>query len=193
MAERRKEFEPAGLGCQVLLASATLLAGCAGSIDITSVSSIPIPKLTGQASANDIVRSPVSVAETYIRVARGANRCWFGPKGAYRDAYVFYADAETAAKGNVAEIVIHERVKDSERPWGLKTLRLSITPIEQQADVALVNIKMKDTDADRMAGDVQRWIKGDESCGSPPLVDPAPPPPGAAQPPQTTGTLRRPT
>jgi hypothetical protein len=190
MAERnrtRNASAIAGLTCPALIAWATLLSGCAGSLDLSSVPSFTIPKLTGEPSANDVVRSPVSVAETYIRVARGANKCWFGPKGAYRDAYVFYADAETAAKGNVAEIVIHERNRDSERPWGLKTLKLNITPLEQQADVAIVNLKMKDADANRMAGDVQRWIKGDEGCGE--VTPPSLPP--AIQAPQTTATLRK--
>lgn len=170
---------PAG---SAALAVALALAGCSTAIETGSLGlgtlkvappSIPLPQVDVAALANATPAtpslSPVPVQETYIRIARGANACWFGGRGIYRDAYIFYADADSSATGGTADITIHERDKLGERPWGLKALRIRLQPVDGQTDVSITNLKMPDADVARMSADVARWIQGREECSTPPV------------------------
>jgi hypothetical protein len=143
----------------VIGAVAISLGGCSSAFDLMSVD---MTALGG--APTSLSRSPVSAQETYIRLARGAHACWFGGRGAFRETHVFYAEAEPSTKGGVADIVIHERDRTSERPWGLKALRIHLKPVDAQTDVSILNLKMGEADAQRMTADVARWIVGQEDC-----------------------------
>ena len=159
------------LACGVVAGTGLIIGGCSGALDVGGLS-LPVLDVAalGAAMGSTLSRSPVTAQETYIRIARGAHACWFGAKGAYRETHVFYADAEPTAKGGTADIIIHERDRVSERPWGLKALRIHLKPVDDQADVSVVNLKMADADVQRMTSDIARWIQGQEDCGTPPVA-----------------------
>lgn len=134
----------------------TLTAGLAAALP----KSLPPVSLAPVHSA----RVPASTAETYIRIARGANQCWFGGQGRLKASHVFYAEADSPLKSGATEIVVHERDRTSERPWGLKTYRISLARSDEQTEVAVENLKMPADEAQRMEAEVLRWAHGSMEC-----------------------------
>jgi hypothetical protein len=133
---------------------AAFLAGCSGAPDMKSLT-------TGATAPSSLT---VSTTEAYARVARGANRCWFGPKGRYRTTHVLYAEAAPAAAGGEVEIIVHERDTTSERPWGPRAFRIVMTSVAGQASVETENLRMPETEADRMRREVPIWVGDNLVC-----------------------------
>ena len=65
--------------------------------------------------------------EVYARVARGAMACWFGTSGPLKANYIYHAEAEPAAQGGKAEIVIHERDRTIDNPQRCAGFHVGIT------------------------------------------------------------------
>lgn len=170
-------------------AAALALAGCAGALQTGSLAPAPASApeagsatATGSGITAGIVaalpkslpsvslaaahssRVPASTAETYIRIARGANQCWFGGQGRLRASHVFYAEADSQFKSGATEIVVHERDRSSERPWGLKTYRITLARSDEQTEVSVENLKMAPDEARRMEAEVLRWAHGRTDC-----------------------------
>jgi hypothetical protein len=110
---------------------------------------------------NDVVGSPTQV---YSRLARGAMACWFGHSGPLKADYVYHAQAEPASHGGKAQIVIHERDRQSENPRGLRAFRVSITPEGETASVSIENLNLPEPLASSMRHDVRRWAAGGIGC-----------------------------
>lgn len=136
---------------------ATLASGvtaCSGSVGM----SLPaIPALPSNAP-----EFPGSSTTVYARIARGANICWFGPRGALDRTYIWHARAEPEAKGGMAEILVHERFEQNQR--GLKAFKITIGPKGEGAAVAVNNVKMTEAIAQRMTADAYRWARGGVGC-----------------------------
>ena len=123
----------------------------------------PLPDIADALSLNQdaVVGSPT---EVYSRIARGAMTCWFGARGPLKASYIYHAEAQPAAQGGKAEIVIHERDRLSEDPRGLRAFRVQITPNGDTARVAVENLKLEAPLASSMEKDVLRWAGGAIGC-----------------------------
>ena len=141
------------------------IAGCA--------SSAPLPQLV-----TGVVPSKVEVppTEVYQRIARGANACWFGAQGPLSRTHIFYADADPPAQGAAVEILVHERVADQPKPWGLKAFRVALHDAGGQSGIAVENLRMPGPVSEAMQRDVHRWANGGEGCKSDGLQPVEPPP-----------------
>lgn len=143
-----------GFAAICLAALTSGVTACSGSIGV----SLPaIPALPSNAP-----EFPGSSTTVYARIARGANICWFGPRGALDRTYIFHARAEPEAKGGMAEILVHERFEQNQR--GLKAFNITIGPKGEGAAVAVKNMKMPEAVAERMTADAYRWARGGVGC-----------------------------
>jgi hypothetical protein len=135
-----------------------VLAGCSGP----NAPSLPaLPQLAGTISEAPVTGTPTDV---YERVARGALACWFGTSGPLKLNYVYHAEAEPAAKGGKAEIVIHERDRTSDNPKGIRAWRLAITSEDEQTTLVFENLKLPEPLAKSMEADARRWSAGALGC-----------------------------
>jgi len=164
-----RQLRPAVLSLGLTVAG---LSGCAGGPDMTALSTAAIPGM-----------AEISTTETYARVARGANKCWFGPRGRFGSTHVLYAEAAPPSSGGAVEMIVHERDRTSERPWGARALRIRMTGGGTGPAIDFENLRMPDTEVDRMRKDVWRWAADDLSCdGEPPAGSVAVMPPQPARP-----------
>lgn len=141
-----------------VVAGALLVTGCSG----VNPPSLPsIPQLPGTVTEAPIVGSPT---EVYERVARGALACWFGTAGPLKIGYVYHAEADPPGKGGRAEIVIHERDRQSDNPKGLRAYRIVITPEGEGTTLMTENLKLPEAPASAMEADARRWAAGALGC-----------------------------
>jgi len=162
-------------------AAAILLAG--GCSEVTPPTLPPLAEIAEALSINEapVVGDPT---EVYARVARGAMACWFGTSGPLKTNYIYHAQAAPAAQGGKAEIVIHERDRNSDNPRGLRAFRVSITPEGESAFLVVENLKLRAPLAKSMEDDVHRWAAGAIGC-TPADGDWAPMPPAGAKNPKS--------
>jgi len=154
----RSAFSSVGIAAAGLAALVT--GGCSGA----GQPSLPsLPQLTGTITEAPFVGSPT---EVYERVARGALACWFGTAGPLKIGYVYHADADPPGKGGRAEIVIHERDRQSETPKGLKAYRIVITPEGEGTTLMTENLKLTEARAASMETDARRWAAGAFGCAA---------------------------
>lgn len=139
------------LGRPVILGLAAVCAACSSSL------SLPFPALP-----SDAPEFPGSSTSVYIRIARGANTCWFGSRGTLDRTYILHARAEPESKGGMAEILIHERFEQNQR--GLKAFSVTIAPKSEGAAVAAQNLKMPPETGKQLTADAYRWAKGNVGC-----------------------------
>lgn len=110
-------------------------------------------------------------SEVYSRIARGANRCWFGPRGALSATHVFYADVDPAPQGGKAEISVQEREADEPKPWGRKAFKIGLTPEGERTLIQIENIRLPADAGEAMRADVFKWAKGgDAECSIEPIA-----------------------
>jgi hypothetical protein len=167
--------------CVLILTSLT--GGCSAAGGVGSL----VPSLPSGSP-----EFPGSPSEVYTRIARGANQCWFGPKGYVDRAYIFHARAEPATKGGGAEILVHERFEANQR--GLKAFSVVIGTQGLGTGVAAENLKMPDAVGQRMSAEVHHWARGGTGCPAAPSGWQAPAPATVAAPakPASTGSTTRP-
>ena len=147
---------PALIGLAAL--PALIVGGCSGA---TPPSLPSLSELTGTITEAPIVGSPT---EVYERVARGVLSCWFGTNGPLKANYVYHAEAEPAAKGGKAEIIIHERDRASDNPKGPRAYRIAITPDGEATTLLFENLKMPEATAASMEAGARRWGTGAFGC-----------------------------
>ena len=150
-ARERAHRHAGRLARLALLGVAVVCAACTGGLNV------PFPKLP-----DDAPEFPGSSTTVYTRVARGANTCWFGPRGTLDRTYIWHARAEPEAKGGMAEILIHERFDLNQR--GLKAFTVTIAPKGDGAAVSAQNLKMPSETGRQMITDAYRWAKGNVGC-----------------------------
>ena len=138
---------------------------------------IAAPKLVGGALATEIVGRPEDI---YQRIARHAQRCWFGPFGSLHKQYMMHADVPPPNSSSPVTITIHRRLADDRRPWGAGLLRLELTG-QSTTSLAFANIGLDPVRQDYLTAGLTRWANGRDDCG--------PEPPGNAALP--TGTAAR--
>ncbi len=152
-------------------------SACAGGQN--ALPKLPTPGQITEASAlavASISQNPNYVsarsAEVYARVARGANKCWFGPHGRFAATHIFHAAVDPAASGGAVEINVHKRAYDQPKPWGAKAFRVRMTqrpgldgtPDGGGTDIKIDNLKFSDVEATRMRADVLTWAAGTLDC-----------------------------
>ena len=144
-----------------------VLTGCA-----TQSITASLPQNPGPGEPSRIDGTPSTV---YGLIASGASACWFAPTGQLKKTHVFYADADSPAKGGAAEIAVHERDAVSGRPWGLRVFKVQLKPSGEQSVIDVENIKMPEPMAGPMRADVFDWAQGGKGCRLKPLEVVLPP------------------
>jgi hypothetical protein len=137
-----------------------------------------LPTLPSVGAAGELSQLPHPSAEVYARIARGANRCWFGGQGRIAKTHLLHADADPSAKGGRVDMVVHERAVDQPKPWGYKAFRVVITESAGLGDasgstssIEVENTRFADAEARRMRAEVFQWASGDEGCKADPTLD----------------------
>lgn len=175
-----------------------LCAACAGG---TALPSLPTGSIgLSVPAAGEPSRFALPSAEIYARIARGANRCWFGPRGRIAATHLLHADADSPASGGTVEIVVHERAVDQPKPWGYKAFRIALsesagldgTPGAGGSNIDVQNTRFADAEAVRMRAEVFQWAGGGVDCKFDPVLDkPAETAAAPAQPPTLTKSATR--
>lgn len=154
------------------LAGCALVGACSGGPKLPSLTTASLAPAPGDSNYVE-----VGSVEAYSRIARGANRCWFGGAGRLRLTHILYADADSQQKGGAVEIVVHERSTDQPKPWGFKAYRIAVSETSGRSLVSVENLRMPEIEIGRMRSEVMRWAAGGEACEVEPVV---PEPPVAA-------------
>lgn len=180
-----------------------LCSGCAGG---ASIPVLPAPGATGSLAAaavavvGEAAHQPQRSAEVYSRIARGANACWFGPRGRLSTTHILHADAAPSLNGGRVEIIVHERAVDQPTPWGPRSFRIELaesagmdgTPGAGGTAIAIENLRFADAVAGQMRAEVLQWAAGSEGCKSDPVLDKQPvetaPPRPEPAPPKSRGS-----
>lgn len=163
----------AGL-CGAACSGGPALPGLANSPAVAGFSKLAVP---APASEPSHIASPS--AEVYARVARGANQCWFGPRGRLAKTHIFHADVSPSMNGGAVEIVVHERAADQPKPWGYKAFRVLLaegagldgTPGAGGTGIVVENVRIPDAEAARMRSETFQWATGTEGCKADPVLD----------------------
>ncbi len=178
---------------------AALAGGCAG---VSPLPVLPTQGVTGSLAAAvaggvEASHQPHRSAEIYSRIARGANACWFGPRGRFSATHILHADAAPSMSGGRVEIIVHERALDQPTPWGPRALRIELseapglegTPGGGGTGIVVDNTRFPDPEATRMRAEVLQWAAGTDGCKAEPSLDrppevaaplrPQPTPPGS--------------
>jgi hypothetical protein len=158
-------------GCRVLavalwggLLATGFLAGCAGSLDAPDLTNV-IGSLPLAASGTDIASTGTPSA-VYSIIAGKAMTCWLGPNGPLKSSHIFHADvAPPSEKGEVADIVLHERDLTQPTPRGARAYRILLTPNGETAThIEISNARLPDDLADALRSDVLDWTRGGSGC-----------------------------
>jgi hypothetical protein len=156
------------------------LAGCgAGSPGVGEVASL------GFIGGEPAKGSP---ADAYVRIARGAKSCWFGPAGPLQDTHLFVGELQPESKGGNASIVLYEAEADGKR--GLKAFTIEMAPKGEGTVVTRANERIPEPFAGRMLADVDRWADGEPGCAAG-AAGWAPVEPQSAPSPQPAGKPRK--
>ena len=144
----------------VIGAAPMLLAGACSNVTPPKLPSLS--EITGTVSQAPVVGAPT---EVYERVGRGAMACWFGTSGPLKANYIYHAEAQSAAQGGNAEIVIHERDRTViDNPKGPQAFKIGIAKDGEATSVAVENIKLPEPMGKSMEADVRRWAAGSIGC-----------------------------
>ena len=156
------------------------VAGGAADASMLTVGSLP----------GEVSHLQLSSSEVYARIARGANACWFGPRGRHGKTHILHADAVPSMNGGAVEVIVHERANDQPKPWGYKAFRVALaesagldgTPGSGGTSITVENARMPDAEAQRMRAEVFQWAAGNEGCKADPALDKPAETASAAQP-----------
>ena len=167
---------PSRPGVAAVCACTLLAAACSGGPaalpELPAISALPAVGMVAPTLKIEPAMHHIASAEAYARVARGANACWFGPRGRLGASHIFHADAAPAASGGAVEITVHERAFDQPKPWGYKAYRITMTetagmdgtPSAGGTKLAFENLRMPDAEAARMRAESVQWADGTEGC-----------------------------
>ncbi len=187
----------------VLAASGLFNVACSGGPALPSLANAPglaelsklaVPVQVGERSQ---VSSPS--VDVYARIARGANQCWFGPRGRLTKTHIFHADVAPSMNGGAVDIVVHERAVDQPKPWGYKAFRVVLTegagldgtPGAGGTTITVENVRIHDAEAARMRAEAFQWATGTEGCKADPALDKVEQPVAAALPPAPATSATR--
>jgi hypothetical protein len=149
-----------------LVCAPLLATGCSKPAELV-VGALPIANPAAASSeGNATATYEQSPTEIYVRIARGANACWFGRDGPLKATHILFANAEPPDKGGNAEIVIFERDPNAapENQRALRALKVAIARTDQRTQVTVQPLKLTVALAAQLPADVQRWAGGDPSC-----------------------------
>lgn len=177
---------------------AALTSACSGGPTLPTLQGGTVPSIAAPIVAGSLQGEPgrisASSAEVYSRIARGANACWFGPRGRFGRTHILHADAAPSMNGGGVEMVVHERAADQPKPWGYKAFRVVLTesagmdgsPGGGGTSIEVENTRMPEAEAQRMRAEVFMWASAGEGCRnepglSSPVEAPVSPPPAPAR------------
>jgi hypothetical protein len=163
----------------VLPALLLVLSGCGNAAQL----SLPPPTTQSLKAEADGSRVPLETAVivngsptgVYALIARGALNCWFGADGPLKPTHVFEAEAQPAASGGAAEIVLYERDETLRDKRGSRSLRVQIASLETRVRVGTSVIKIAPPLAQAMSKDVETWARGGSGCEVRAALPPPPP------------------
>lgn len=164
-----------------LVACATAMAGCSSMPELV-VGAIPTAPAAPSLKGATLYDEPPT--EMYVRIARGANTCWFGRDGTLKATHILHADLDPPHKGGGAEIIIFERDPNAEtgsNPRALRSLRILISRTDARTQVDAQPLRVTLELGIKLVDDVHRWAGGNMSCaGTTPHAPAASAPPPLA-------------
>lgn len=147
-----------GACCLALLALGTL-AACQGPAGLTA--RLPVGVAADSPTARVASRGPSAV---YADLARRMHACWLNPRDPLLENHTFFAEAKPGGRGGGdARITIHRPTDDGER--GLRAVTVDLTRSGTGTVVHTQNHRLAEPLATRVVVDVNRWARGDLSCG----------------------------
>ncbi len=187
-----------------MISSAAALGACSGGPSLPTLDTSVLPvvsNLTVGSINSEPSRHALPSSEVYSRIARGANACWFGPRGRIGKTHLMHADAAPSMNGGAVELVVHERAVDQPKPWGFKAFRVLLTESAGavgansggggSTEIAVENSRIPDAEAARMRAEVFQWAAGTEGCKADPALDKPAEPEVVAAPPAKAKTARK--
>ena len=156
----RMQLRPGLIGASLCAAACLPGSGCSNA---TPPMLPALQQITEALTESKIEGTPTDV---YARIARGAMACWFGAKGPLKANHIYHAEAQPASQGGSAEIIVHERDRNSENPKGLRAFRIVITPDGEGSFLVVENYKLAGPLAESMKKDVRRWAAGGIGCAA---------------------------
>jgi hypothetical protein len=170
------------------LAVGGIVGGCSASLPLNATQ-LGVMAADLAAPKHPVYGSPTDV---YTNIARGAMMCWFGTDGPLRGKYIYHGEAEPPSKGGRADIVIHAIDPARSSPRGLRVFHIIVMAEQDATTVAAENLKLPDSLADQMKGDVARWAAAQSGCSDTAARSGwTPQDPAAAQPPTEAKPTRR--
>lgn len=166
-----------------MMAGACLGAGGCGA----SLPEANLPKATAlidNSHATTIVGSP---ADIYQRIARQAQRCWFGPFGKLHTQYMMHADVPPPTSSEPVTLTVHRRLDSATKPWGPGLIRLELSGTSTTT-LTFENIGLKPAAQKTITEGLTRWANGRTDCGD---AEGLAPTSGAATEGLATGTTQR--
>jgi len=124
---------------------------------------LPDIDLSAPAVAPRSVMSEDTLANVYIRIARGIRRCWLGPDEPKLPGHGFRAEAKPGRSGQ-AEIDVYKKVEG--RKLGPFVFEVTIEPQSGGARVRSTNRRLDAKLANSLRADIARWTRGQEDCGT---------------------------
>lgn len=141
-----------------------VLAACEGTSVLKTESLKAAVTPTNYASNFSSVHSE-GTQEIYLRVARGAKTCWFGPGKPLENTHVFEGKLEPESEGGAAEVAAHIRTPDQPSPRGGKVFIVTMTKQGDGTNLVTESRRLSDELANAMRADVARWAKtGSVEC-----------------------------
>lgn len=142
----------------VLCLAPLTLAACEGTSVLKTESLTAAITPTNYASNLSSVHSE-GTQEIYLRVARGAKACWFGPDKPLEKTHVFEGKLEPEGEGGAAEVAVHIRTPDQPNPRGGKVFVVTMTKEGGGTKLVTESRRLSDELANSMRADVARWAK----------------------------------
>ncbi|MGH6815528.1 MAG: hypothetical protein ACREC6_07480 [Hyphomicrobiaceae bacterium] len=130
---------------------ALCLAGCIGGLSLGPLSA-------------DATRVAAEPAEVYAHIARGANACWFGPRGVLTKSHIFHAEVDPPWRGSKAHVVIHEREPGASHPFGRRAFQVDLVKDGEHTAVVIENFRMTALFDRHMRADILQWAAGNLAC-----------------------------
>lgn len=137
-----------------------IVGGCSASLPLNATQ-LGVMAADLAAPKHPVYGSPTDV---YTNIARGAMTCWFGADGPLRGKFIYHGEAEPPAKGGRADIVIHAIDPTRASPRGLRVFHIVVMTEQEATTVAAENLKLPESLADQMKGDVARWAAAQSGC-----------------------------
>jgi len=150
----------------VVFASLPLwLAGCGATLQSSKPLHHQATKLVDVTNSNTVPGTP---RQTYLRIAKQASKCWFGPFGSAHHAFMTSADVPPPSSSAPVTMKVHRRLQNIKKPWGSVVLRVTFSGTTTTT-LSYENVGLDQTMLSRMTNGMTHWGNQRDTC--PALLD----------------------